>query len=71
MHAKINWVLSQVETSAGMSPILGNLFGKEKTGSSPTKPLEDKAKEYPNARATGTATALPTWMYLKFILKVE
>lgn len=44
--------------------MFGNFFGKGTNGSVPDKPLEAKANEYPKARATGTATALPTWTYL-------
>lgn len=44
--------------------MLGNFLGRLHTGASPAKPWNAMPKEYPKARATGTATAFPTCMYL-------
>lgn len=44
---------------------LGNPAGKVNKGwDGELLPLTDNPNEYPRALATGTATALPTWMYL-------
>lgn len=41
-----------------------NLGGKVMSGSGPVSFLTAIPSAYPKARATGTATAFPTWQYL-------
>lgn len=66
--SKLNYIYhSIIILGQGKSRFRGKSSGSASKGPSPDNPLIAIAKEYPNARATGTATAFPTWTYLNIV----
>lgn len=63
----MRWINSVHASSEGRVGFMNaKPSGRVRSGSFPTaSPWKAVPKAYPRAFATGTATALPTWMYLK------
>lgn len=64
-----NQTSSSDDAGATCSDEFGDPLGKVNNGSLVADPWTAKPNAYPRARDTGTATAFPTWMYLKRISK--